>query len=247
MTHVDRPGSPETRAGRDIPDGADALVSRVGGRLRAPRAAGVAGLAFAALFTAALALLGSSPIASADPAALAAFPSGEVTATFVATFYLVPFAGVAFLWFVAVARDQVDDREDRFFATILTGSGGIFVSILFVAAAVASAVTLGVRYLGDPAPTPDQVRLVRAICYALLFIFASRAAGVFLISFSTIAVRTRALPRWLAASGFLLGLVLMFVVTIWEWVVLVLPAWVAVVSVAILVMERRTGTGTGSA
>jgi hypothetical protein len=242
MTHVDQPGTAEAPARPAVPDGADALVSRVGGHLRAPRAAGVAGLAFAALFTMALALLGSSPVASADPADLAALPAGDVTATFVAAFYLVPFAGIAFLWFVAVARDQVDDREDRFFATILTGSGTIFVAILFVAAAVASAVTLGVRYLGDTAPAPDQVRLVRAICYALLFIFGSRAAGVFLISFSTIAVRTRALPRWLAASGFLLGLVLMFVVTIWEWVVLVLPVWVAIVSVAILVMERRAGS-----
>jgi hypothetical protein len=218
------------------------LVSRVGGHLRAPRAAGVAGLAFAVLYAGALVLLGISPIATADAGGLAGLPAdGEGTAAFVATFYLVPFAGVAFLWFVAVARDQVDDREDRFFATILTGSGTIFVAILFIAAAVASAVTLGVRYLGDAAPAPDQIRLVRAICYALLFVFGSRAAGVFLVSFSTIAVRTGVLPRWLAASGFLLGLVLMFVVTIWEWVVLVLPAWVAIVSVAILVMERRTG------
>ena len=251
MSRVDRPESPagpDAPGGVDgadtvdpphAPDGADALVSRVGGRLRAPRAAGVAGLAFALLFTTALALLSASPIASDDPTALATLSTGEVTATFVATFYLVPFAGVAFLWFVAVALDRVDEREDRFFATILTGSGVIFVAILFVAAAVASSITLGERYLGDAAPGMDQIRLVRAICYALLFVFASRAAGVFLVCFSTIAVRTRALPLWLAASGFLLGLVLMLVVTIWEWVVLALPAWVAVVSVAILVLERR--------
>jgi hypothetical protein len=31
----------------------------------------------------------------------------------------------------------------------------------------------------------------------------------------------------------------MFVVTVWEWVVLVLPAWVAIVSVGILVLQRR--------
>jgi hypothetical protein len=244
MARIDRPGSPAEPAVRDD---ADALVVRVGGRLRAPRAAGVAGLAFAALFSAALAVLGTSPIASADPAALAAMATGEVTATFVATFYLVPFAGVTFLWFVAVARDQVDTREDRFFATILTGSGVIFVAILFVAAAVASSLTLGQRYLGDAPPTGEQVRLLRSICYALLFIFASRAAGVFLVCFSTIAVRTRTLPRWLAALGFLLGLVLMLVVTIWEWVVLVLPVWVTIVSVAILVLERRGPPNTAAA
>ncbi|MCU0506158.1 MAG: hypothetical protein MUE82_10410, partial [Chloroflexi bacterium] len=241
MSLVDRPGSsagPDAPVAPDAPDaaeGADALVSRVRGHLRAPRAAGVAGLAFALLFATALVLLRASPAASGDPIDIAAAQTGEVTAAFISTFYLVPFAGVAFLWFVAVARDQVDDREDRFFATILTGSGVLFVAILFVAAGIASSVTLGQQYLGDAAPGVDQVRLVRAMCYALLFVFASRAAGVFLVCFSTVAIRTRALPTWLAVSGILLGLVLMLVVTIWEWVVLALPVWVAIVSVAILV------------
>ncbi len=218
------------------------LVSRVGGHLKAPRAAGVAGLAFAVLYTGALVLLGMSPVATADAGALAGLAGGEETATFIATFYLVPFAGVAFLWFVAVARDRIDDRRDRFFATILTGSGVLFVAILLVAAAVASSVTLGVRYLGDGAPSGDTMSFLRAMTYALLFVFGSRAAGVFLISFSTVAVRTKTLPTWLAASGFVLGLILMFIVTVWAWVVLVLPAWVAIVSVAILVLQRRERT-----
>ena len=49
-----------------------------------------------------------------------------------------------------------------------------------------------------------------------------------------------------AASGFILGLALLFVVTLWEWVVLVLPAWVALVSLVILVRERG-GTRRGVA
>jgi hypothetical protein len=30
---------------------------------------------------------------------------------------LVPFAGIAFLWFIGVLRDRLGEREDRFFAT----------------------------------------------------------------------------------------------------------------------------------
>jgi hypothetical protein len=28
---------------------------------------------------------------------------------------LVPFAGIAFLWFIGVIRDRIGEREDRFF------------------------------------------------------------------------------------------------------------------------------------
>ena len=53
---------------------------------------------------------------------------------------LVPFAGIAFLWFIGVLRDRIGEREDRFFATVFLGSGLLFVAMMFVAAAVAGAV-----------------------------------------------------------------------------------------------------------
>ncbi|HYN49721.1 MAG TPA: hypothetical protein VES62_02250, partial [Thermoleophilaceae bacterium] len=53
--------------------------------------------------------------------------------------YLVPFAGIAFLWFIAVIRSLIGDREDRFFATVFLGSGLLFVAMLFVAAGAGGA------------------------------------------------------------------------------------------------------------
>ena len=50
----------------------------------------------------------------------------------------MPFAGIAFLWFVGVLRDRVGELEDRFFATVFLGSGLLFVGTLFVAAALAA-------------------------------------------------------------------------------------------------------------
>ena len=50
---------------------------------------------------------------------------------------LVPFAGIAFLWFIGVLRDRIGEREDRFFATVFLGSGLLFVAMIFVAAAIA--------------------------------------------------------------------------------------------------------------
>ena len=51
-------------------------------------------------------------------------------------------------------------------------------------------------------------------------------------------MRSGAFPRWFALTGYLLGGLLIVIVTIWDWVVLVLPAWVAVVSLFILRRER---------
>ena len=36
---------------------------------------------------------------------------------------LLPFAGIAFLWFIAVMRSRLGDLEDHFFATVFMGSG----------------------------------------------------------------------------------------------------------------------------
>ena len=52
---------------------------------------------------------------------------------------LVPFAGIAFLWFMAVLRDRLGNDEDQFFATVFFGSGLLFVGSVFAAAAITSA------------------------------------------------------------------------------------------------------------
>ena len=65
-----------------------------------------------------------------------------------------PFAGITFLWFVAVVRDQVGEREDRFFATVFLGSAILFVALLFVALAVATS-PVRRRALPRP-PRPDR-------------------------------------------------------------------------------------------
>src|SRR5271157_4739108 len=36
---------------------------------------------------------------------------------------VVPFAGIAFLWFMGVLRDRLGELEDKFFATVFLGSG----------------------------------------------------------------------------------------------------------------------------
>ena len=212
------------------------VLDEAGRQLRAPWAASIAGLLFSILFTAALALLRSQPVSGEELGEL--FATGQNQAVVIGGLYLAPFAGIMFLWFVAVIRDQIGEREDRFFATVFFGSGLLFVALLFVAAAVVSTPATLVDYLGFAPPSPETVLLVRALAYTVLYAFATRAAAVFMLATATIGIRSGVFPRWFALTGFGLGFALMVAVSFADGVILVLPAWVAVVSLFILRRER---------
>ena len=212
--------------------------------MRAPWAAGIAGLLFAILFTSALVLLRSGPLTTATDAQLAVmFATGGHVPIVIGGLYLAPFSGIMFLWFIAVVRDQIGEREDRFFATVFFGSGLLFVALIFMATAIACAVVVGYIYLDQPAPSAALVSSMQALSYTVLFAFATRAAAVFLISMGTIGLRSRTFPNWFAWTGYLLGVVLLVSVTFWDWIILVLPAWVAIVSLFIMRRERSRGRG----
>ena len=204
-------------------------------RLETPRAAGIAGLVFSVLFAVAVLLLRIRPAPGSSAQEIADFylddERGLVT---LVGLYVVPFAGIAFLWFVAAIRSHLGAQEDRFFATVMLGSGILFVAMLFAASAAGGALVAGVKFLDQPPPSADAVVLARAIGFAFLFVFGVRVAAVFMLVASTIGLRTGFLPRWLVAAGYLCGLVFLLTVTYVELLALLLPAWVAAVSVVIL-------------
>ena len=164
--------------------------------------------------------------------------AGQNTAMVIGGLYLAPFAGIMFLWFVAVIRDQIGEREDRFFATVFFGSGLLFVGLLFTTAAVVSTPTTLVQFLGEEPLSAESMSLLRGLGYTLLFALATRAAAVFMLATATIGIKSGVFPRWFALIGALLGLVLLVAVSFYDWLILVLPGWVALVSLFILRRER---------
>jgi hypothetical protein len=153
--------------------------------------------------------------------------------------YLVPFAGIAFLWFIAAIRSHLGSREDQFFATAFLGSGLLFVVMLFAASAAAGALLAATKFQDQPPPDANTFLLARALGFAFLFVFGVRAAAVFMLVVSTLGLRTGFLPRWLVLAGYVGGLVFLFTVTYVEWLILVLPAWVIAISVVILGSRGR--------
>ena len=70
-------------------------------------------------------------------------------------------------------------------------------------------------------------------------VYAIKMAGVFMISTSTIALRTRVIPRWTAFLGYALALFLLLSVGIIDWTPMVFPLWVFLISVCILIENFR--------
>ena len=215
------------------------MSATVESRLETPRAAGIAGLVFSALFVVAVLLIRSRPGSGASAAEIADYylEQQKGRAALVGL-YLVPFSGIAFLWFVAAIRSHLGAQEDRFFGTVLLGSGLLFVAMLFASSAAAGSLVGGVKFLDQPPPSADAVLFARALGFAFLFVFGVRIAAVFMLVVSTIGLRTGLLPRWLAIAGYVVGIVFLLTVTYVELLALLLPAWVTAVSIVIL---RRAG------
>jgi len=204
--------------------------------LRTPRAAGAAGVVFAGLFAAVVVLIHSVvPSNPHDAGTWLTRPSSRHEVQF--ALGLVPFCGIAFLWFMGAVRSRVGVAEDRFFATVFMGSGLLFVAMMFCLTAVFGAlVTLASLHGGHP---PLNVwQLGRVLTYNLTVVFAMRMAAVFTIATSTIALRTRSHSRWVAWLGLVVGVVLLFAAASVPWLLLAFPAWVFIVSVNLLVLAR---------
>lgn len=205
--------------------------------VRRPESAALAGLVFAGILGATLALLhGSAPEGGADADSWM-IDASRRSAINVAL-ALVPFAGIAFLWFIAVIRTHLGARDDRFFETVFLGSGLVFVASLFTAAAALKSVLL-LDAAGNP-PAEDLAAFVWAFASTVLGVFGAKMAAVFVIATASAGVRATSLPRWLAILGYLTGLSLLFIPPLPTLFQFLFPLWVALVSTLILLRRNRT-------
>lgn len=207
--------------------------------LRTPRAAAIAGIVFSVLLTVSLVLIRLALIASADERTASAWATDCVRRNaIVVALNLIPYAGIAFLWFIGVVRDRMGRHEDRFFASIFLGSGLLFVAMLFAGAAVAGG-TIAALASSPGALSNGIWQLNREVIHSLLTIYAMRMAAVFTISTATIALRVAIMPRWIALLGYACAIVLLLSVGVVPWTELLFPLWVLVVSVYILAASLR--------
>lgn len=213
----------------------------MGRSLRTPRAAGIAGILFALLLASALVLVRVG--ASSHPGDVADWLTDPRRRRLVTlALNLVPFAGIAFLWFIGVVRDRIGEREDRFFSTVFLGSGLLFIALLFVATAVAGGL-LATAVVRTETPSeswgPEIVIIV-------MNTYAMRMAAVFAISTATIGLRTGFMSRWIGWLGYAIGATLLLAIGITPWVRLLFPLWILLLSLDILARSFRGHPAEGS-
>jgi hypothetical protein len=202
--------------------------------MKTPRAAAIAGIIFSVL------LISSQLLISISVSADAIGSSREIidhSKTISFALNLLPFAGIAFLWFIGVVRDRLGEEEDRFFSTVFFGSGLLYIAMMFVSAALAGAL---IRLLSGGAPGLIQsgtYALDRAEIYQFNRVFGARMAGMFMISTCTISLRTGIAPGWIAVVGYALSLFLLLGVG--TWIPLVFPVWIFLISGYILTDNFR--------
>jgi hypothetical protein len=206
--------------------------------LKTPGAAAIAGLLFSFLLIAAFWLLRIS--VPADPQEPGSWLHAH-SRTVALAMNLVPFAGIAFLWFIGVLRDRLGQLEDRFFATVFFGSGLLFLTMLFIACAMVGGILIA--FATRPGELIDSAtfHFARAAVYAIANIYMVKMASVFMITTSTIALFTGITPRWLAIFGYVLSLLLLFGSDYISWGFVIFPVWVLLISICILVDNYRDG------
>ena len=180
-----------------------------------PRAAAVAGIIFSVLFTTSMVLIRLALPEELRGTDIADWLQGNTT-TISLALTLVPFAGIAFLWFVGVVRSRLGSMEDQFFSTVFFGSGLLFLAMMFASAAIAGGILSSYAIEADTLIKSGVVTFGRAIMYTMMprvFVFLTYALAFLLLVSSNLTL----------------------------WLVLVFPAWVFVISVFILIISLRGG------
>jgi hypothetical protein len=198
---------------------------------KTPKAAAIAGILFCVLLLAVFWLLRISvPTDPLEPGDWLRTSSSRVAIAL----NLVPFAGLAFLWFIGVLRDRLGNREDRFFATVFLGSGLLFLAMLFAAGAIVGSMLAAFALYRDTFVDSMMFHFARLLVYNAINIYAAKVAGAFMISTSTLLILTNLAPRWIALVGYALAILLLFGSYYAGWVFVLFPMWILVLSLYIL-------------
>ncbi len=212
-------------------------------RLKTPRAAAIAGILFSILMILSLVLIRITiPF---DP-----YESGEWLINNIKmvslALTLIPFSGIAFLWFMGVIRDRFGELEDKLFATVFLGSGFLFLVLMFIAAGIGGSVILLYGNSLANLSRDEFYPFGRALMYTIANVYAVKMASVFLISTTTLSFRIGVFPKWVIFLSYGLGLIMLLNFFFVEWLIIIFPVWVLLISILVLVENYRAKKETGT-
>ena len=215
-------------------EGIQQLVQR---KVRSPRSAALAGILYSLLMITSMILLRTGAIV--DPAEIGSDWLDARSAEAPVILVLIPFAGIAFLWFTGVMRDLLGDLEDKFFATVFLGSGIILVVMMFVWAAAYGAMFGTYQAVAGSLTDFDVFIYATAFTNEIIGNYFLRMAAVYMLSIGSLWTRTKAVSRWLSIVTYIVALAFLFFAGGLRWARFIFPIWVLLVSIYILILNYR--------
>ena len=212
------------------------MEKRVRREVRSPRAAAIAGIGYAILM---FIIMISTYAAKTQPENINREWLQSWSGTYSLVMTLVPFAGIAFLWFTGVVRDHLSFEEGRFFATLFLGSGIIHVVLLFIWSAVLGAVMITRNIAAVESVGTGIYVFGFVLMNEIIGNYILRMAGIYMTAIGALWSRTALMPRWLTMSTYILALGFIFAANRFREARFIFPTWVLVVSFYILVMNFR--------
>jgi hypothetical protein len=200
------------------------------------------GIVHAVLFVLAFLLMRSAPGPKATDAEIIDFySSDDKRRVILVALYIMPFAGIAFIWFIVSLRMWLSfsvRRENALLSNIQLVSGIVFLALFFASAAASSVLAASTEF-SSASVDPVMAREFPEFGSALLFVFGMRMAAMFVFTTTNIGKASGALPRWFAYVGYVVGAFLLLSATFSVVLALVFPIWVLTLSIFLLRLARR--------
>ena len=224
---------------------------RVKKRRRAAARTGWLAIVHALLVLVAYVLLAPAPNPTSDNAAYAEYygASSSHTAIVVAGFYILPFAGIAFMWFIIALRIWIrrtsEGVRDELYSTGQLLSGVVYLPLLMVASASISVLALDIT-TADGGLSPQVARQFTEMSWVLAVVFAMRMAAVFVATTAALGRRHGFLPKWFTITSYLIGAILLIGPALSKLLILVMPVWMFVLGILLLIRGRSAPEAVAS-
>ncbi len=204
----------------------------------------ISGAAYAILFLISYWLMLDVPRLGSTDAELEAFySSSESRVVNVVALYLLPFAGIAFIWFIVSVRLWIAARArrplDDLFSNVQLVSGIVFLALLFSSAAAISIGAITNTSIDD-SRSMDVAREFPLFGGSLFFVFATRMGAMFVFTTTKICSSSNITPKWFQWLGFAVGIVMLLTSSFNRGMIVVFPLWVLTLCVLVQLHVRRT-------
>lgn len=159
--------------------------------------------------------------------------------------YVMPFAGIAFLWFIVALRMWISGHrqpENVLYSNIQLVTGILYVGMIFVASAASATAAASIE-LTSGSSGPSVASQFPKFGSTILFVFSLRMASMFVLSTSNIGKGSGVLPRWFVLAGYAVGLFLLLSASFSQVLALVFPVWLLVLCALLLRRARQIPPG----